>query len=382
MDWQKIRDDFPVTKEAVYFMSAGLSPVPSPVLARIVDEYTKLNIAGDVHWERDIASYRAVCERIARHVGAGAGDVAIAQNTSTAMSILALSLKSGLSGNFNVVSMLDEFPSTTVPFEYQGIRMKYVKPEAGRYPVEKVLAAVDSDTVAVLSSYVQYATGFRQDLYKLGQELKRRGVLFLVNATQGFPLFPMDVQAMGIDAFSASLHKWGFVGHAGSVFFTSPEFRARFRAPVAGWLSVDPQGKDFIHTGKNEPFELYDSADRYVMGCINFQAINPLASAFDYLEAIGFEAIRARLFELTTRLIGGLRALNVEIVSPVGSEEERSAIVSFNLGETTKRCFQALLSQRIYASYRAGHIRVAVNIFNAESEIDSLLTAVKTFVEV
>jgi selenocysteine lyase/cysteine desulfurase len=379
VDWKKVREDFPVTRDRIYFMSAGLSPIPTPVLARIVDEYTKLNAAGDVHWERDLSSYRALCARIARHIGAGAGDIAVVQNTSTAMSLLALSLKMGMRGSFNVVSMMDEFPSTTIPFEYQGIGMKYVEPDGCRYPIEKILAAVDSNTAAVLTSYVQYATGFRQDLATLGAELKRRGVLFLVNATQAFPLFPIDAQTMHIDAISASLHKWGFVGHAGAMFFTSPEFRARFKAPMAGWLSVDPHGKDFIHTGKNEPFNLYASADRYVMGCINFQAINPMASAFDYLEAIGFEAIRARLFELTDTLIAGLRSTGIDVISPVETSSERSAIVSFTLGEATKGCLKELLARRIYVSFRGGNIRVSVNIFNDASEIDALLEVVGRF---
>jgi len=378
VDWKRVREDFPVTKERIYFISAGMSPLPTPVLTRIVEEYSKLNTAGDIHWERDIASYKALCSRLAWHIGAGPGDLSITMNTSTVMSIVAMSLKRE-GGDFNVVSMTEEFPSTTVPFEYQGLAMKYVKPEGARYPVDKVLGAVDEGTRAVLTSYVQYSTGFRQDLEALGRELKRRGVLLIVNATQAFPLFPVDVKSMGIDALSASLHKWGFIGHAGAVFYTSSDFRKRFPAPMAGWLSVDTEGKDFIHTGKNKPFRLYDSADRYVMGSINYQAINPMGAVMDYLEGIGFESIRARIFELTDRLIEGLKAAGMKIVSPVDTRDERSAIVSFSPGEDTRGCLHHLAERNIYASYRGGNIRVSVNFFNDESEIDALLTAVEEF---
>jgi len=379
VDWKRVREDFPVTRERIYFISAGMSPVPTPVLTRIIEEYSKINTAGDIHWERDIAAYKALCSRLAWHIGAGPGDLAIVMNTSTAMSIVAMSLKAGLGEGSNVVSMVDEFPSTTVPFEYQGIRMKYVGAERARFPVEKVLAAVDDGTRAVLTSYVQYSTGFRQDLTALGSELRRRGVMLIVNATQAFPLFPLDVKAMGIDAMSASLHKWGFIGHAGAVFYTSPEFRKRFRAPMAGWLSVDTEGKDFIHTGKNRPFELYESADRYVMGSINYQAINPMGAVMDYLEAIGFDNIRARIFELTDRLIEGLRAAGASIVSPVDRREERSAIVSFSPGDDTRGMLHHLADRNIHASYRGGNIRVSVNFFNDEREIDALLGAVRDF---
>lgn len=85
--------------------------------------------------------------------------------------------------------MLDEFPATTVPFEYIGTEMKYVSPVSSRYSIESILSLVDEDTMAVVTSYVQYATGFRQDLAKLGAELKKRNILFIVNATQGFLSF-------------------------------------------------------------------------------------------------------------------------------------------------------------------------------------------------
>ncbi len=377
-DWKRVREDFPVTRERIYFMSAGMSPVPTPVLRRITDEYNKLNTSGDLFWERDIQAYKALCARLGWHVGADADDLAVVMNTSTAMSIVAMSLKQE-GDDFNVVSVKDEFPSTTVPFEYQGIRMKYVEPDGARYPVERILGSVDDRTRAVLVSYVQYATGFRQDIAALGEELRKRDVLFIVNATQGFPFFPIDAKGMGIDAMSASLHKWGFAGHAGALFHTSSDFRKRFPAPMAGWLSVDTEGEQFIHTGKNKPFKLRASADRYVMGCINFQAINPVGAAFDYLETIGFEEIRKRIFALTDRLIEGLRTSGATIVSPVERAEERSAIVSFNLGERTRECLPYLSDRHIYVSYRSDNVRVSVNIFNDESEIDALLTALKEF---
>ncbi len=379
VDWKKVRADFPVTKDHVYFISAGLSPIPNPVLDSINAEYTKLNCEGDIHWKQDIAAYHSLMGFIGKHINADADDLAIVSNTSTAMSLVALALVQKEGDGFNVISMMDEFPSTTVPFEYQGISMKYVEPSESRYSVASILEQIDERTLAVVTSYVQYATGFRQDLKRLGQELKKRNLLFIVNATQAFPLFPIDVKEMGIDALAASLHKWGFIGHAGSVFFTSPEFRNRYRTPIAGWLSIIPEDGGFIHTAKNKPLRLHWSADQYVFGSINFQAINPFAQALKYLEGIGFENIRQRLLELNDRLIAGLKSLNIRIISPMVSAEERSAIVSFDMGNRTAECLPYLKKKRIHVSHRGGAIRAAMNIFNDEGDIDALLSALKEF---
>ncbi|MFA4874227.1 MAG: aminotransferase class V-fold PLP-dependent enzyme [bacterium] len=379
VDWDRVRSDFPVSRDKVYLMSAAMSPMPSVVFERVVSEYRRINEAGDIFWEEDIKTCRGLRSRIGGMINASADDLAFVANTSTAMSILALSLKGDGGRDFNIVSMADEFPASTVPFEFQRLKMNYAQPTGARYPVESVLERVDKGTLAVVTSHVQYATGFRQDLERLGVELKKRGVLHIVNATQAFPIFPVDVKAMRIDAMSASLHKWGFAGHVGALFYTSPEFRARFAAPMAGWLSVAPRPGAFIHTGKNEPFELYDTADRYVQGCINFQAINTMHAALDYLESIGSENVVKKIHELNDYLIAGLWRVGACIVSPIDSIDERSAILSFNIGERTADCVAYLEAQNIFVSYRQGNIRSAVNIFNDEQDIDRLLTAIEFF---
>ncbi len=379
IDWKTVRNDFPVTRDCVYLMSAAMSPIPSPVFKRVAREYRTINEAGDIFWEEDVHTYRRLTERLAAMIGAGASDVTFVANTSTAMSLLALSLKGGRPGRFNVVSMADEFPATTVPFEYQGIEMRYARPADGRYQIDSIMNLMDSETLAIVTSYVQYGTGFRQDLKALGAELRKKDVLFIVNATQGFPVFPLDVEAMNIDAFSASLHKWGFAGHVGALFFTSQKFRRRFRSPLAGWLSVEPKKGEFIHTAKNEPFALHKSADRYMFGTINFQAINTIHAALDYLEAIGAANIAERIHGLNDRLIAGLEKLDARIVTPVERREERSGILSFNVGVRTAELATYLTKRKIFTSFRNGNIRCAVNIFNDESDVDRLLSAIGEF---
>jgi selenocysteine lyase/cysteine desulfurase len=69
------------------------------------------------------------------------------------------------------VSLEDEFPASTIGFEHQGIEMRYVRPVDARYSVEEILAMTNDKTLAVVASYVQYATGFRLDLETLGKSL-------------------------------------------------------------------------------------------------------------------------------------------------------------------------------------------------------------------
>jgi len=375
-DWEKIREDFPVTKTCAYFISAGMSPLPEPVFNAVTAEYRKLLLAGDIHYEEDLKRSEAFFAVLAGQLNTTAENVTFGANTATVMSFLALSLRERAPKPMNVVSLEDEFPSSTVGFEHLGIEMRYVRPIEGRYTADAVLDTTTSETVAVVASYVQYATGFRLDLRSLGRALHERGILFIVNATQGFPFYPIDVQDMRIDALSASLHKWGLAGHVGALFYTAAAFREKFPLPLAGWLSVSGSFGEFIHTAKNAPFKIHASAKQYNLGTSNLQTLMAFEAAFDYMKKIGFENIRLRISDLTDYLIAGLRGRGLRIISPIAHTEERSAIVSFTTGEGNARIVEDLAARNIHVSLRNGLIRVSLNIFNDFEDIDRLLGAV------
>jgi len=372
-DWKRIREDFPVMKKNVYFQSAGMSPLPNPVYQNIIDNYRIINQFGDIHWEKDMEKFKHLCASIASMINSKTDNITFMPSTSHVMSLLALSFKQNMKKPFNIVSMQDEFPASTIGWEYQGIPMKYVAPVKGRYSVQSILSLADDKTRAVVTSFVQYATGFRQDLSALGRELKKRKILHIVNATQGFPIFPIDTKNMHIDALSASVHKWGMTGHIGALFFSSESFRKKFPSPMAGWLSVAPSGGDFIHTAKNQPFRLWDSARRYQIGTFNLQPLLAFQTALNYMNKIGFENIRERIFDLTDYLINGLQGLGVQIISPIDNPGERSAIVTFTLGDKNQAAIKNLEKKKIYVSFRGGYIRVSLNIFNNHTDIDMLL---------
>ncbi len=371
--WDRIRKDFPIANNSAYFLSAAMSPLPIPVFNALMEEYRKIHLYGDIDWLNDMKRFKKICADLAELLNTEPDNITFVQNTSTAMSLLALSFNNQIQKPFNLVSMRDEFPASTIGFEYLGFEMRYVSPVGSRYPIQSILEMTDRQTLAVVTSQIQYATGFRQDLLALGKELHEREILFIVNSTQAFPYFPADVKASHIDALVASLHKWGLTGHIGTMFFTTASFRERFPSPLAGWLSVDTEGKSFIHTAKNAPFGLYRSAHRYDLGTFNLQPLLAFEKALDYIKEIGIEKIRQRIMELADYLIQGLKRFNIALVSPTAHKNERSAIVSFTLGGKNEACMKKCAENKIYVSQRDGHIRVAVNIFNNFADIDRLL---------
>lgn len=380
MNWNKIRKDFPITKNLVYFQSAGMSPLPNEVLKEITKCYKKLNLYGDAYFMNDLNKTQKLYLQLAKLINTTPNNITFLPNNSIAMSVVALSLTEKHK-QFNMVSVEDEFPSNTVPFEYKGIKMIYAKPDRNhRFSVENITSIINKNTVAVVTSYVQFCTGFRQNLEQLGKELKKRNILFIVNATQAFPLFNVDVKKCNIDVLTCSIHKWGFAGHVGTVFYTSEKFRKNYAPPIAGWLSVDT-GNELIHKGKNTPFNLQNSALCYNTGTYNLQNLLGLKKSLEYLSEIGFKNIVSRIFELGDELIIQLKNINIKIVSPIEKKNERSAIISIDLGKNlNEKAVQFLQSHNIYTSLRFGMIRIALNIFNNFDDIKKLTNCLSKFV--
>ncbi len=380
--WDEIREEFPVTQNLAYFQSAGMSPIPTRVLQAVTEAYTKLSHFGGMHFPEDIVRSDKLREKLAKMINTSASNLCFAHNTSTAFNFIAAALKRGTPFDFNLVSLMDEFPSSHIPFEFQGIPVKFVKPVNGVYSIESIIEAVDEKTMGVVCSYVQYSTGFMLDIEKLGKTLNEMDLLFIVNATQAFPIYEVDVEKMHIDVLAVSFHKWGLCGVAGTLFYTSEGFREMYPNPMAGWLGVKPPSDDFIPTQKNEEYEQFEHAGQYNFGTMNFQALAGLDAAIDFVNEIGREKIRERISYLSGYLIEGLKTLPVEILSPVESHATRSAIVLINLLKADNASAVSFLQkQGIVSAVRAGNLRIACNFFNNTEEIDRLLNALALFCE-
>jgi selenocysteine lyase/cysteine desulfurase len=168
----------------------------------------------------------------------------------------------------------------------------------------------------------------------------------------------------------------------GSLFYTSPAFRERFPAPIAGWLSVLPPPDDFILTAKGEPLHIYADANQYNFGTINFQGLLGLKTAFEFMEEIGWENIRKRVLELITKTIAKLMQIpEVEIFSPHCQSFEQSGIISINLkGFSNTECVAYLNQRGVVTCVRQHNIRISCNFFNNRKDVDRLAEGIRAFI--
>ncbi len=371
MDWEALRDEFPITRNYNFQNHAAVAPISRRAAQAAQTYLTQSQDTGylEGHFYRHADRVRA---QIARLINAKSDEVTFCKNTSEGLSLVA----NGLSWNNgdNIVTTNVEFPANMYPWmalRPRGVQVRMVFEEDGRIPLESILQSIDNRTRLVTISSVQFASGFRTDLATLGDYCQSKGVLLCVDAIQSLGAFPIDVNAMNIDFLAADGHKWLCAPEGIGILFVRKELQGHLRPSSIGWLSM----KDPFNFNRYQ-FEFADSARRYDSGSYNLAGIFALGGAMELVQEIGVETISKHLLQLSDRLVEMLREKGYRVFS---SREpgEGSGIVSFFSDVHAPQPIQSHLQaeRRIVIAVRAGRLRASPHVYNSEREIDQLVDA-------
>jgi cysteine desulfurase / selenocysteine lyase len=357
--WEKIRKDFPITRKCIYLDHAAGGPIPVPVFEKVKKYYQENIEDADFAWMPWVKRREEARRTVAKFINAEPEEIGFVGSTSQGMNYAA----EMLTGEGSVFLNTSEFPSSTVPWLWRNNHVVWQKPRDGKLEISTMKTQLSAGIKTIVTSYVQYGTGFRQDLEKVG---KLKGNRYLVvNATQGFGALPIDVKKWNADFLCTNSYKWLMGGYGGGVFYIRKDHLVRLRPGTVGWRSMRvPELMD------NQKLDLNPNAMRYELGCPPFPAIFSLAAACEYQMKIGIEKIEKRVLELTDFVIEKLQAKGFEILSPL-EREYRSGIVVFKVKDPAA-LWKKMLANKIYLSPRGGGIRVAPHFYNSFEELDKM----------
>jgi cysteine desulfurase / selenocysteine lyase len=369
MDWNLIRSYFPATQNYVYLNPAGGSPMPIQAASEGKLFYDQMLAGGDAYWDEWLEKQEIVRHKLARFINASPDEIAFTQNTSHAMSIVAAMLE----GKGNVLTMHDEFPSSTYPWLHNGFEVKFVHPENGKYTFEAIKSSLTDDIKILITSYVQYNTGFRQDLEEIGNFCKNNKLVFVINATQGMGSMLIDVKKFQADFLVFTGLKWTFAGYGIGGIYINDKWAGLLKFPGAGWRSVvEPERMD------NRQLELKTKASEVELGSMSFPTIMALGGALDLLMQIGHEKIFERIMELNAYLEKRLSETGIPIET-VLERKHRSGITILKL-QNAREIVKKLHDKKIFVSARGAGVRVSLHIFNNFEDIDRLIQELKIII--
>ena len=373
-DLLRLRDEqLPVTRECVYLNHAGVGPLTRRATARMAEMAGNTSLAGDRLWQERIDEAERVRGLAARLLGASAPhEVAFVENTSTALSMVAegLDWKPG----DNVVGAAFEFPSNVYPWmslAARGVEYRRAEERDGRIDPEELLALIDDRTRMLALSWVQYASGFRSDLARLGAACRERDVLFVVDVIQGLGALALDVEQAQVDVAAASAHKWLLGPEGIGLLYVSDRVVERLRPVRSGWRSV----RDRLQWTAYD-LTWSEGAGRFESGTLNVYGIAALGGSLEILLEVGAAEIEPRVLALTGLAARGLADLGFTVVSSRSRGETSSIVTAIPPCRTAGELVRELNGRDIVVAARAGRLRIAPHFYNTAEEIERCLEEV------
>ncbi|MGH7170333.1 MAG: aminotransferase class V-fold PLP-dependent enzyme [Gemmataceae bacterium] len=372
MDWTALRRECLVTTRWAYFDHAAVAPLTERARQTLVEWAGDLAENGEVHDSTRVRRIEDVRRLAAQLLHADPLDIAFVKNTSEGIGIVAEGLR--WQAGDNVVTAEDEYPANLYPWmnlAERGVALRRVPSRGGRILLDDLRAANDGRTRLVSLSFVEYASGFRNDLFAVGQLCRDNDVLFLVDAIQGLGVLPLDVQNTPIDFLAADGHKWLLGPEGAGLFWIRRELLDRLHPVGIGWNSVI-DSRDFNHV----ELRLKPHAGRWESGSLNVGGILALGASLELLLAVGIDAIAERVLNLTNYLCEHVQRAGVEVY---GSREaaEASGIVSLVLPGDVRAFVRRCRDAGIIVNQRAGRLRVSPHAYNTVEELDRLIERMK-----
>jgi len=367
MDWSQIRALFPAAERYTYLNTAAAPPISLLAAREGKRYYDEMAEHADVAWDRWLSQVEEVREKLAKFLHAEPRSIAFTYSTSHGMNLIAGILQHC----GDVLCPADEFPSCTLPWLQQRYRVHFVRSrDCGVIDLEDVQRSITAKTRILVASYVQFATGFRQGLVSMGRLCRGRKLIFVVDATQGMGVFPIDVVASNIDFLVFSGYKWAQAGYGVGGLYIAPRFLNTNSLPVAGWWSVrDPEAVI------NDRLDLKETAAALEVGCPHFAGIFALGGALALFEKIGAVQIEQRIHQLTDYLHQRLDKEGLKIASP-RIRDQRSGITIIEM-RNAPEVVKSLAEKKIIVSARGKSLRVSVHVFNNFDDIDHLVAALR-----
>jgi cysteine desulfurase/selenocysteine lyase len=392
LDVTKIREDFPVLRQTihgkplVYLDSAATAQKPYAVIdaVRRFHEVDCANIHRGVHElsQRSTVAYEKSRATAMRYLNSSSADELIfVRGTTEAINLVSSSWgrKNVKPGDEIIISAL-EHHSNIVPWQMlcgeQGAVLRFIPiDDRGDLILEEYEKLLNPRTRMVAVSHVSNALGTINPVRPIIEMAHKTGALTLIDGAQAVPHMNVDVRALDADFYAFSGHK--LFGPTGIGILYGKAKLLESMPPYQG-------GGDMIRTVTLEKTTYNDPPYKFEAGTPNIAGGIGLGAAFDYVFAVGLEAIAAYEHELLvygTELLEQIPGLRI-----IGTAREKASVLSFVMEGIHPHDIGTLLD-RLGIAVRTGHhcaqpvmdrfgipatTRASLAFYNTPAELDQL----------
>ena len=344
LDVKLIKSDFPIfnrrirdDQKLIYLDSAATSQKPEVVVNAERDFYFNHNAAahrGAHQLAEEATELFENSRRItSRFIGARNQDeIVFTKSATEGINLVAYSLSNAEKGSKFHIKEDDEIVvsemehhANLVPWQElarrTGAKLRWFKvTDEGRLDLNDLDQIINAKTKLIALTQQSNVLGTINDLKEISAKAKSVGALFLVDACQSVPHYPIDVIELDCDFLVFSGHK--ALGPTGVGVLWG-------RKNILDEMPPFLTGGSMIETVTMEKSTYLDAPKRFEAGVPNMAQAVGLATALTYLQKIGIENIHEHEMQLTKVAIDGL--VQIDGVSIIGPKDlnNRGAVVSF-----------------------------------------------------
>jgi len=361
-----VRQQLLVPANRIYLNTGSLGPCPVHIIDAIHANTRQLemNPVGE-NWGPLGNQMELVRKKVADFIHADVEEIVLTRNTTEGLNLIAQSLQ--LSEGDEIITTTLEHGGGEVGLEFlvktKGATLKKIELPLPGNSVEVIVntirQSITPKTKLVMLSHVNTITGLLMPFAEIAKITQPKGIYLIADGAQAPGLTKVDVKALGVDAYSASGHKW----------LMGPK--------ETGFLYVNKKLQDKVHpVFTASGFSVYSASS----GTRNVATIIGLGLAIDFHNSIGTDKIQERTLQLRNYCLAELKKLKgLKIISP----EARSlstGIVSFSLNSVKNvNIFNTLKDQDIIVKLLSQHngIRISCHVFVSKKDIDQFVKALK-----
>jgi cysteine desulfurase/selenocysteine lyase len=394
-DATRIRNDFPALDQAVhgkpliYLDNAATSQKPRAVLAAIAAYYEQdnANVHRGIHElsRRATIAYEEARAKVAGWINApDPAEIIWTRGTTEAINLVATAwgVDNVNEGDEILISVL-EHHSNIIPWQMlatrQKAKLRYIElDDQGRLILDDLDSLLSERTKIVSIAHVSNSLGTINPVKRIAEAAHAVGAIVVVDGAQGAVHTKVDVQDLGVDFYALSGHK--LCGPTGIGALWGRKELLESMTPYQG-------GGEMIHTVGRDESTWARVPHKFEAGTPNIAGAIGLGAAIDYLSEIGIDAIAAHERDLMEYALEKLGAIpNLTVFGPE-SLDERSAVISFTLGDAHPHDISTILDADGVA-VRAGHhcaqlvmkhfgvsatARASFYLYNTKDDVDRLV---------
>ena len=366
---EETRSQLIVPSGTMYLNTGSLGPSPKIVIDAVVQAmHTLEKNPVSENWGALGNQMEIVRKKVADFIHADVNEILLTRNTTEGLSLVCQVL--ALNKGDEILTTNLEHGGGETGLEYL-VRTKGASiikvtlplpPEDPQEIVREIEKAITPRTKLVMLSHVNTVTGVLMPLAEIAKLTASRGIFLIADGAQAPGLVPVDVHALGVDAYASSGHKWLLGPKETGFLYLRKDFQPLIQ-PV------------FSSGG----YSSYTQSS----GTRNVATIIGLGAALDWHTTIGVDKIRDQTLVVRNHCLEGLKKIEgLKILSPE-NKAMATGMVSFELLNTKNSdVYDRLKEQEIIVKILPQHnaIRISCHVFVSVGEIDKFLAALQKII--